>query len=125
MALAALGEASCASRRSGARHRVVAVNDVADAGTLAALLATTPSMGRFPATVGSNGAALAVAGNPIRALAEPTLSNLPWGELEVDVVIESTGVPHPCSGRRHLAAGASKVISPRPERPQSRRTRRS
>jgi len=59
----------------------------------------------------SNDGELVIAGRPIRTLAEPTLANLPWRELGVDVVIESTGRYRTRSAAaEHLAAGASKVI---------------
>jgi len=90
---------------------VVAINDVADAATLAHLLRHDSVYGAFPAEVVSNDGELVVAGRPIRTLAEPTLANLPWRELGVDVVIESTGRYRTRSAAaEHLAAGASKVI---------------
>ena len=70
---------------------IVAINDLTDAGTLAHLLRHDSVYGAFPGIVESTAGELFVAGNPIRALAEPALSKLPWRELEVDVVIESTG----------------------------------
>jgi glyceraldehyde 3-phosphate dehydrogenase len=95
----------------GAGIEVVAINDVADAATLAHLLRHDSVYGAFPAEVVSNAGELVVAGRPIRTLAEPTLANLPWSELGVDVVIESTGRYRTRSAAaEHLAAGASKVI---------------
>ena len=90
---------------------VVAINDIADAATLAHLLRHDSVYGAFPSEVVSNAGELVVAGRPIRTLAEPTLANLPWRELGVDVVIESTGRYRTRSAAaEHLAAGASKVI---------------
>jgi glyceraldehyde 3-phosphate dehydrogenase len=90
---------------------VVAINDVADAATLAHLLRHDSVYGAFPAEVVSTEGELVVAGRPIRTLAEPTLENLPWRELGVDVVIESTGRYRTRSAAaEHLEAGAGKVI---------------
>ncbi len=95
----------------GSDLEVVAINDLADAGTLAHLLRHDSVYGAFPGVVESIGGELVVDGNPIRALAEPSLSDLPWRELEVDVVIESTGCFRTRSAAaEHLAAGARKVI---------------
>ena len=99
------------AHETGSDLEIVAINDLADAGTLAHLLRQDSVYGAFPGTVESIGGELVVAGNPIRALAEPSLSNLPWRELEVDVVIESTGRYRTRSAAaEHLAAGARKVI---------------
>ncbi len=90
---------------------IVAINDLTDAATLAHLLRHDSVYGAFPAVVDSTAGELVVAGHPIRALAESSLSDLPWQELEVDVVVESTGRYRTRSAAaEHLAAGASKVI---------------
>ncbi len=99
------------AHEQGSDVEVVAINDLVDAGTLAHLLRHDSVYGAFPATVESNGSELIVAGRPIRCLAEPSLSSLPWRELEVDVVIESTGRHRTRSAAaEHLTAGAAKVI---------------
>src|SRR5271166_2140988 len=93
----------------GSDLEIVAINDLADAATLAQLLRHDSVYGAFPAIVESIAGELVVAGNPIRALAESSLSNLPWRELEVDVVIESTGGYRTrTAAAEHLTAGARK-----------------
>jgi glyceraldehyde 3-phosphate dehydrogenase len=89
----------------------VAINDLADVRTLAHLLKYDTVYGRFPGTVACEGDELVVDGEPIRVLAEPDPGRLPWAELDVDVVVESTGRfrARP-DAEKHLAAGAGKVI---------------
>jgi glyceraldehyde 3-phosphate dehydrogenase len=90
---------------------IVAVNDLADAEVLAHLLRHDSVYGAFPGDVESIAGELLVAGHPIRALAETSIAKLPWHELEVDVVIESTGRYRTrAAAAEHLAAGARKVI---------------
>jgi glyceraldehyde 3-phosphate dehydrogenase len=89
----------------------VAINDVADPEMLAQLLRHDTVYGPFPGVVEATEGALIVDG---RRIAAPSISDptaLPWGELGVDVVIESTGRFRARSdAKRHLEAGASKVI---------------
>ncbi len=90
---------------------VVAVNDVADAETLAALLRHDSVYGRFPGTVTTSEGGIAIDGSEIRVLSEAEPSALPWGELGVDVVIEATGrFRTRSSAAQHIDAGARKVI---------------
>jgi len=90
---------------------VVAVNDLADPATVAHLLRYDSVAGRFPGEVGLDGETLTIDGHPIRALAKSDPGELPWEELEVDVVIESTGrFRTRAAAARHLDAGARKVI---------------
>jgi glyceraldehyde 3-phosphate dehydrogenase len=90
---------------------VVAINDLAAAGTLAQLLKYDSVYGRFPGTVVAEGGAISVDGVPIQALAETDPTALPWGELGVEVVIESTGLFRTrAAAAQHLKAGARKVI---------------
>jgi glyceraldehyde 3-phosphate dehydrogenase len=90
---------------------VVAANDVADAATLAALLRHDSVYGRFPGEVTASEEAIAVDGSEIRVLSEAEPGSLPWDELGVDVVIESTGRFRTRAGAaQHLDAGARKVI---------------
>jgi glyceraldehyde 3-phosphate dehydrogenase len=90
----------------------VAVNDLTDARTLAHLLHYDSILGPFPGTVETRGeAAIEVDGRELKVLAERDPGALPWGELGVDVVIESTGLfTDRQSAAKHLAAGAKKVI---------------
>ena len=89
----------------------VAVNDLTDAKTLAHLLKYDSILGPYPGTVEVEGDALVVDGQPLRVLAERDPANLPWGDLGVDVVIESTGLFTKREGAsKHLDGGARKVI---------------
>src|SRR5271167_1325743 len=90
----------------------VAVNDLTDSATLGHLLAYDSILGPYPGTVEVRGEdALKVDGRTLKVLAERDPSALPWGELEVDVVIESTGLfTDRESAAKHLAQGAKKVI---------------
>jgi glyceraldehyde 3-phosphate dehydrogenase len=89
----------------------VAINDVADVETLAALLRHDSVYNRFPGRVRGDGDALFVEGRRIPVFAESDPGELPWDELEVDVVLEATGrFRGRADAGRHLDAGASKVI---------------
>jgi glyceraldehyde 3-phosphate dehydrogenase (phosphorylating) len=100
-----------AAHAAGADLDFVAVNDITDTGTLAHLLKYDSILGRFPAEVKAGEGSISVDGNPLKVLSERDPAALPWGELGVDVVIESTGL---FTGRadaaKHLEAGAKKVI---------------
>jgi glyceraldehyde 3-phosphate dehydrogenase len=90
---------------------IVAVNDLTDARTLAHLLRYDSVLGRFGGTVEVSDAGLVVNGKEIRVLAQRDPAALPWKELGVDVVVESTGFFTGREGAaKHLAAGASKVV---------------
>ncbi|ABF45430.1 glyceraldehyde-3-phosphate dehydrogenase, type I [Deinococcus geothermalis DSM 11300] len=90
---------------------VEAINDLTDTHTLATLLKYDSTAGRFPGTVEYDQNNLIVNGQPIRVLAERDPANLPWGELGVDLVVESTGIFTDREGAsKHLAGGAKKVI---------------
>ncbi len=96
---------------TGADIEWVAVNDLTDSATLAHLLAYDSILGRYEGTVRALDGALEVDGQELRVLAERDPSELPWGELGVDVVIESTGLfTDRDSAAAHLAQGAKKVI---------------
>jgi len=89
----------------------VAVNDITDNATLAHLLRYDTAYGRYPGTVESNDDGLVVDGKPVKVFAERDPGRLPWSDLGVDVVLESTGF---FTGRddaaKHLEAGAKKVV---------------
>jgi glyceraldehyde 3-phosphate dehydrogenase len=90
---------------------VVAVNDLADAPTLAYLLKYDSNYGIFPHDVQAVGDSLVVDGQTTRAFAEKELGTVPWGELGVDVVIESTGkFLERAQANGHLKAGAKAVV---------------
>jgi glyceraldehyde 3-phosphate dehydrogenase len=89
----------------------VAVNDLTDNATLAHLFEFDSVHGRWPGTVETSDDGITVNGRHLKVFAERDPSNLPWKELGVDVVIESTGHFTERSGAaKHLAAGARKVI---------------
>src|SRR5271166_957128 len=90
----------------------VAVNDLVDSRTLAHLLKYDSILGPYPGTVRASGeGAIEVDGSELQVLAERDPGGLPWGELGVDVVIESTGLFHDReSAAKHLAQGAKKVV---------------
>ncbi len=96
---------------SGADLDVVAVNDLTDNATLAHLLKYDTILGRFPGEVTFDADALWVDGKEIKAFAERDPAALPWGELGVDIVIESTGFfTDATKAKAHIDAGAKKVI---------------
>ncbi len=100
-----------AAHEGNADIEVVAVNDLVDPNTLAHLLRYDSVFGRFPAPVAAADGAIQVDGHALRTLAETDPLKLPWAELGVDVVIESTG--HFLTreaAAKHLEAGARKVI---------------
>jgi glyceraldehyde 3-phosphate dehydrogenase len=91
--------------------RVVAINDLADAATNAHLTRYDTAHGKFPGDVSIEGGDMIINGDRIRVFAERDPANLPWAEMGVDVVHESTGFfrSREAAGA-HLAAGARKVI---------------
>ncbi|HEY3549070.1 MAG TPA: type I glyceraldehyde-3-phosphate dehydrogenase, partial [Propionicimonas sp.] len=96
---------------SGADIDVVAVNDLTDNKSLAQLLKYDSILGRFPGEVTSDETALYVNGKEIKAFAERDPANLPWAELGVDIVIESTGFfTDAAKAKAHIDAGAKKVL---------------
>ncbi len=100
-----------AARERDSDLEVVAVNDLTDATTLAHLLAHDSVLGRFPGTVRAEGDQIAVDGERLTVLAERDPQRLPWGDLGVDIVVESTGFfTDALKARAHIDAGARKVI---------------
>jgi glyceraldehyde 3-phosphate dehydrogenase len=100
-----------AAQESSADIEVVAVNDITDAGTLAHLLKYDSVYGPFPGEVSERGGAIAVEGREVKVLSEKDPGALPWDDLGVDVVIESTGLfTKRDDAAKHLDAGAKKVI---------------
>ncbi len=90
---------------------VVAINDLTDAQTLAHLLKYDSLHGKFSKEVYAQGDELIVGGKAIKVFADPNPQELPWKELEVDVVLESTGRFRDREGAsKHLKAGAKKVV---------------
>jgi glyceraldehyde 3-phosphate dehydrogenase len=100
-----------AAMASGADIEWVAVNDLTDSKTLAHLLKYDSILGRYPGSVEETDTGLLVDGRELKVLAERDPANLPWGDLGVDVVIESTGFfTKRDDAAKHLAGGASKVL---------------
>lgn len=90
---------------------IVAINDLTDNATLAHLLKYDSVHGKFAGTVSSDGESITVDGNRINAYAERDPKNLPWKQLNIDVVLESTGrfVDEAGAGM-HIQAGCKKVV---------------
>ena len=100
-----------AAQTEGVGFEIVAINDLTDVETLAHLLKYDSIMGRFNAEVEVKEGALVVDGKEIKILAERDPQNLPWKDLGVDVVLESTGFfTEGTKAKAHLEAGAKKVI---------------
>lgn len=90
---------------------VVAINDLTDAETLAHLLKYDTNHGTLKANVSSEGDCIVVNGKKIKVLAERDPKNIPWGELGVEYVVESTGIFRKRDQAQwHIDAGAKKVI---------------
>ena len=100
-----------AARAIGADIEIVAINDLTSAETLAHLLRYDSTHGRFAGEVKVDDGAILVDGHRIVVTAERNPADLPWKELGVDVVVESTGLfTTREKAAAHLAAGASRVI---------------
>jgi glyceraldehyde 3-phosphate dehydrogenase (phosphorylating) len=96
---------------------IVAVNDLMDASTMAHLLRYDSVFGRFPGEVSAGERELIVDGRSVLALGESEPARLPWADLGIEVVIESTGRFRTRAGAgEHLQAGAQKVIISAPAR---------
>ncbi|HEV3474982.1 MAG TPA: type I glyceraldehyde-3-phosphate dehydrogenase [Actinomycetota bacterium] len=100
-----------AAREKGADLDFVAVNDITDAPTLAHLLKYDSVLGNLDADIKGDGDGITVDGEQFKVLAERDPANLPWKELGVEVVVESTGLfTDRDSAQKHIEAGAQKVI---------------
>ncbi|MET3768028.1 glyceraldehyde 3-phosphate dehydrogenase [Marisediminicola sp. UYEF4] len=100
-----------AALAKGSDVEIVAVNDLTDNKALAHLLKYDSINGRLDATVELDGDKIIVNGKPILVFAERDPANLPWGELGVDIVIESTGFfTKAADAGKHITAGAKKVL---------------
>jgi glyceraldehyde 3-phosphate dehydrogenase (phosphorylating) len=100
-----------AARQRGADFEIVAVNDLTDAPTLAYLLKYDSVHGKYPDDVSADGEDLVVGGAKVRVLSERDPGALPWNDLGVEVVLESTGFFTKREGAaKHLEAGARKVV---------------
>ena len=90
---------------------VVAVNDLGDTATNAHLFKYDTNYGVYPGTVEARAQSIVIDAHEIRVLSDRTPANLPWGQLDVDVVVESTGFfTDAGAAAGHIEAGAKKVI---------------
>jgi len=100
-----------AAAASGADVEIVAVNDLTTPETLAHLLKYDSILGKFPDDVSVAGDGIKVGGASIKVLAERDPAALPWGDLGVDVVVESTGFfTKADDARKHVDAGGAKKV---------------
>ena len=91
--------------------QIVAINDLGNAESNAHLTSFDTAHGKFPGTVSVEGDTMIVNGDKIKVFAERNPANIPWGELNVDVVLECTGFfTTKEKASAHLAGGAKKVI---------------
>ncbi|MFD9794492.1 type I glyceraldehyde-3-phosphate dehydrogenase [Streptomyces sp. NPDC059070] len=95
----------------GADIQIVAVNDLGDTATTAHLLKYDTIMGRLKAEVTHTADTITVDGHTIKVLSERNPADIPWGQLGVDIVIESTGIfTKKADAEKHIAGGAKKVL---------------
>ncbi|WP_121746422.1 type I glyceraldehyde-3-phosphate dehydrogenase [Streptomyces sp. E2N166] len=95
----------------GADIEIVAVNDLGDTATTAHLLKYDTILGRLPYEVSHTEDTITVGDKTIKVLAERNPADIPWGELGVDIVIESTGIfTKKADAEKHIAGGAKKVL---------------
>jgi glyceraldehyde 3-phosphate dehydrogenase len=100
-----------AALEKGSELEIVAVNDLDSPAALAHLLKYDTVAGRLNATVTVEGDSIIVNGKAIKVLAERNPAELPWGELGVQIVVESTGrFTKSVDARQHITAGAKKVV---------------
>jgi glyceraldehyde 3-phosphate dehydrogenase len=100
-----------AVQASGADLDIVAANDLGDVATMAHLLKYDSILGRYPEPVRTTQEGIQVGDRTLKILAERDPAALPWADLGVDVVIESTGLfTKAAAARKHVDAGAKKVI---------------
>ncbi len=100
-----------AAAAAGADIEIVAANDLGDVKTMAHLLKYDSILGRYPADVSVTADGIAVGDHEIKILAQRDPAALPWGDLGVDVVVESTGFfTDATKAKAHIDGGAKKVI---------------
>jgi glyceraldehyde 3-phosphate dehydrogenase len=100
-----------AQKQVGADIEIVAVNDLGDAKTMAHLLKYDSVLGPFPGDVELGDGVIRAGGEEMKMLSERDPAALPWGDLGVDLVLESTGFFTDREGaQKHLDAGAKKVL---------------
>ncbi len=112
-----MGRALLRIARTADDFEIVAVNDLGTPGQLAKLVRRDSVYGRFPGTVAVDGDDLVVDGARVRLLAEHEVKSLPWGPLDVDVVVEATGhFTARDQAAAHLDAGAPRVVVSAPSK---------
>lgn len=100
-----------AAKERGANLDIVAINDLTDTKTLAHLFKYDSVHGRFEGTVSHDDESITINGDKIKVLKEKDPALLPWKDLKVDVVLESTGrFTKAEDAKKHIAGGAKKVI---------------
>jgi glyceraldehyde 3-phosphate dehydrogenase len=100
-----------AAHASGQDIEIVAVNDLTSPEVLAHLLKYDSILGKLPEDVAADGEGIKIAGNTMKVLSERDPASLPWGDLGVDVVIESTGFfTKAADARKHVDAGGAKKV---------------
>lgn len=93
------------------KFEVVAINDLTDANTLAHLFKYDTAQGRFDGEITVEEGGFVVNGREIKVIAERNPENLPWGELDIDIVLECTGLfTAKEKAEAHITAGAKKVL---------------
>ncbi len=106
-----IGRSAFKIARERSDVEIVAINDLTDTKTLAYLLKHDSNYGEYGRQIDVTEDELIVDGKPVKVLAEKDPTNLPWGEMNVDVVIESTGLFTDKDGAgKHLTAGAKRVV---------------
>ncbi|KGF06381.1 type I glyceraldehyde-3-phosphate dehydrogenase [Arcanobacterium sp. S3PF19] len=100
-----------AALAKGADFEIVAINDLTDNKTLAHLLKYDSILGKLDQEVSYDDDAIFIGGKEIKSFAERNPADLPWGKLNVDIVVESTGrFTNAEDAKAHIAAGAKKVL---------------
>jgi glyceraldehyde 3-phosphate dehydrogenase len=100
-----------AAAASGQDIEIVAVNDLTSPEVLAHLLKYDSILGKLAEDVAADGEGIKIAGNTMKVLSERDPANLPWGDLGVDVVVESTGFfTKAADARKHVDAGGAKKV---------------
>ena len=103
--------AAMADREFGTIASIIAINDLTDAKTLAHLFKYDSTFGKYKGNVDEKDGEIIVDGHRLKVLAEKDPLKLPWNELSIDIVIESTGkFSDAIEAAKHLTAGAKKVI---------------
>ncbi|GAA0793137.1 type I glyceraldehyde-3-phosphate dehydrogenase [Marinobacterium sediminicola] len=98
--------------------QVVAINELSDLDTLTYLTRYDTTHGRFPCPVGNDGDALLINGDRIRVFSQAEPEQIPWGDMDVDLVLECSGAfKTRADAERHLASGAKRLLYSHPAQP--------